>query len=162
MTPVYQAGEKVVSRFVARGSVNDLIRMKVNNIAESQHFVQHLTSNLIKSRSFAVNITHLFKQHTQVAVADESKFYDRSMVPADQHIQVISPSPVTAISPDSSQSSSEYRKKKPKQKGSPSSSRSLKSFKSICQKCDSTGIITMTKTSIDIIREPKERKQSSL
>lgn len=51
--------------------------MKVNSLAESLDVFQHLTSNLIKSWSFTVCFTHLFKQHGQATVADEAKFYER-------------------------------------------------------------------------------------
>lgn len=42
-TPVYLAVEKVVRWVLARGAVNDIIHMKVDNRTESQDFVQHLT-----------------------------------------------------------------------------------------------------------------------
>lgn len=50
--------------------------MKVDNLAESQDFVQQLTSKLIRNPSVAVPFTHLVKQHAKVAVADEARFYD--------------------------------------------------------------------------------------
>lgn len=49
-TPVYQAVEKVVRQAVARGTVNEVIYLEVDNVAESRDFVQHHTSSLIKVR----------------------------------------------------------------------------------------------------------------
>lgn len=61
-------------------------------LAESEDFVQHLTSNLIKNLSFLVPITHLVKQHAQVAVTDEAKLYDQSVARAKQEDRATAPS----------------------------------------------------------------------
>lgn len=53
-TPVYQAVEKVVRRVLARGTVNEVRHMKVENLAKSQSFVQHFTSNVTMNPSFPV------------------------------------------------------------------------------------------------------------
>lgn len=39
MTPLYQAVETVLRRVVARGAVNEIMEMNLNNLAESQDFV---------------------------------------------------------------------------------------------------------------------------
>lgn len=83
-TLLYQTVEKVVHHVVTRGTVNELIHMNVDTFSDLQHFVQHLTSNLIKYPLFNGPITHLVKQYGQVAVADEAKSYDQSMTRANQ------------------------------------------------------------------------------
>lgn len=46
--PVYQVAERIVRLVVAQPAVNDVIHVKVNNLAQLLHFVQHLTSKPIK------------------------------------------------------------------------------------------------------------------
>lgn len=41
-TPVYLTVERVIRRSVARGAINEVICIKVDNLAEFQYFVQHL------------------------------------------------------------------------------------------------------------------------
>lgn len=81
---LYPAVEKVVPRNVSKCPVNEIIHMKVGRLVESQNFVQHLTTNLLRSPSFTVTITLQLKQHAQVAVADEKKLYDQSITCSNQ------------------------------------------------------------------------------
>lgn len=71
---VYEPVERAVRRFVALGAINEAIHMKINNLAESEDFVQHFTLNFIKNPSFTLPITNLVKQHAQASFADETHF----------------------------------------------------------------------------------------
>lgn len=97
-------------RVVARGAVKEVILINLDILAESQDLVDYLTSNPIKNLLFSVLITHSVKQHTQVAVADEAKFYNQSVGRANQDEQGTPPSPLTRMYPDSSHPSSEEEK----------------------------------------------------
>lgn len=56
--PVYQAVVKIVLQFVARGAVNEVIRMQFDNLADLEYFAKHLTLNFIKNLSCTVPSTH--------------------------------------------------------------------------------------------------------
>lgn len=86
--------------------------MKVDNLAQLQDFVQHLLSNLIKTMSLKVPITHLLEQHVQVAVADEARFADQSDTRANHNERATAPL-LTGMSSDSLHLSYGEEKKKP-------------------------------------------------
>lgn len=80
--------------------------MKADNLAEPQDLVQQLRSNIIENPSFKLPIFHLVKHHAQVAVDDETKFYDQSVARANKYEQASSLLPLTRMSSDISHSSS--------------------------------------------------------
>lgn len=85
--------------------------MKIDNLAESQDFAQNITPNLIKNLTFTVLITHLVKQHAQVGVVDETKFFDQSMTLTNQAEEALFPSPLAGMQPGSWLSSPEEERK---------------------------------------------------
>lgn len=69
---------------LGRGTLNDVIHIKVELLAESHYFLQHPASNRIETPSFTVPITHLMKQHGKVVVTDDTKFNHYRKVSAIQ------------------------------------------------------------------------------
>lgn len=136
--PVNQAMEKVIRQAATRGPANNVIHLKVNNLAESHDFPQHLTSNLIKNKSFTVPIIHLVEQDAQVYVTDKAKFYVQGVPQAKQEKQATPPSPLIGMCAESSHTLSEEDKKKPNKNRSPSPSKFSKLSKSTCPKCRSS------------------------
>lgn len=85
-----------------------------------------------------MHISHLVKQHVQVAVTDAARFYDHSVAQPKQDEQVTLPSPLTGMSPNFSHTSSEKNKKEQKKNNSPSPSKLSESSKSRCRKFGSS------------------------
>lgn len=69
---LYNFVKKVVRQASSRGTVYAYIHIKADCLWESQNFVQHLKSDVIKNPSFTVHMTHLVKQHMKADVLDET------------------------------------------------------------------------------------------
>lgn len=80
--------------------------MKVDKLAGSENFVQHLTSNLVKNPTFLVRIIYFVKQHDRGSITDEAKFYDEGLAPASEEEQSAPMSALTKMFRDFSNSSS--------------------------------------------------------
>lgn len=88
--------------------------MKVDNLTQSQDFVQHLMLRLLKSPSFTVPIIYFLQQHAQVAATDNAKFYNQIVSRANKDEQTTPRSPLTGMALDSLYSSSEEQKNRRK------------------------------------------------
>lgn len=143
-TPVYWAVEKVVALVVARGTVNKVIHMKFDSLAELQDIVQRLKLSFIENLSIIMPITLVIKKHAQAAVVDEAKIYDQGMDSANQDEVGTPPSHPTGMSSDPLHLSSNEEKKKPKKNKSPSFSSSQSRSNQRDENDDPTWTIPMT------------------
>lgn len=80
-------------------------------MAESQHFTPHVIHQLIEAPKMTAPITSLVKQHTETAVAREVKFRDKDIRQEPDVDQNNPPSPLTASSKESYETSKDDEKK---------------------------------------------------
>lgn len=83
-TPVHQVVKNVVLRAFPRGIFNENMHMKVDNLSDSQDYVQQFMLNLVKELSITVALNRLVENDGRASFADEAKFYNQGKARANQ------------------------------------------------------------------------------
>lgn len=156
---MYEAVESVVRQDLSRDTVNKVIRITVDRLAESQDYVQHLTTNLIKNQSLTVPIIHRVKHPVQVADYEKAKVYSQRNVRAKQTGQVTRPSPLAGITSDSLYTLTKNGKRNGRRKRAFQLQNHINCLDRQAGSVDPARISPMSTKSVNIIREPKVSKR---